>query len=322
MTQPVTDFFVNRAIVLGPQPDAAIDPGLAPAANTFQLIDGKSSTEFDKVERKIDRPFFTNTPFGVANKRAKIEGTFELTPPVEGTAAASCEPALLPAGMKATVSGNSVIYSPISRNIPMSAAYWWHSGTILKVLAARHNLGSLGMKIGDRFTGSLTVQGSYDEVGEEALPATLNYLAFPDPTICTPENTQMIVGTAQSGAIADLHLWGKSLSIDLGNDIKNKPYTEHRETGIGSRAPTFKALFVRPAKADFDVWKLRDAGTLITLAYRLTEDDGRYSELRVRGQIDQITSTDTDGDYTLDITGNCIASSAGGDEFEIEFGTL
>ena len=76
----------------------------------------------------------------------------------------------------------------------------------------------------------------------------------------------------------------------------------------------------RTALADFNPWALRDAGTLITASLKLSESDQRYSELGIRGQIEQINEVDIDGDYGWELTGRCVPSDAGGDEFYIEFG--
>ena len=129
MAQPDFEFFIERSVLIGPQP-GNVDPVLTPAANTFQFLDGKSSTQYDKIDRKIDKPYFNSAKVAIANERAQIEGDFELTPPATPgaatTSSASCEALLLSAGMKVTNAavGKTTIYKPISRNIPAIAAYF------------------------------------------------------------------------------------------------------------------------------------------------------------------------------------------------------
>ena len=66
---------------------------------------------------------------------------------------------------------------------------------------------------------------------------------------------------------------------------------------------------------------MRKAGTYITATMRVKNSDNRYTEFGIRGLIRDINETDIDGDYGWEITGPCIATSAGGDEFYIAFGT-
>ncbi len=78
--------------------------------------------------------------------------------------------------------------------------------------------------------------------------------------------------------------------------------------------------FARTAKADFDPWATRDAGLIIQGSYTMTDPvTGVASILQFRGQIDQVQEVDIEGDYGIEITGPCIASDTGGDEFIIQF---
>lgn len=330
MAQPNLDFFTSRGLALKAEVTEGTDPTGTSALNSFDIMNGKSGTEFDKVERKRDRAFFTGDSFVVANKRAFIEGEMELVPPTTpGTAGAPgtapCEVALLPCGMARTLSANKTALKPISRNIPSVFAYWWHAGTYLEVAAARGNINGLKMEIGQRFMANLRLQGTYVEKEEAALPTDFDYSDFTTPLVSEYNNSTLIVNVEDSAGTpvgtADLHLWGKLLSVDFNNQLNTKQYTEKKTTQVSDRKAAFTARFARPAKSDFDVYAARDAAHRVELAYRVTDPDtGLYSELIARGQIDQITDADIDGDFGYEITGTCIASSAGGDEFEINFG--
>ena len=48
-------------------------------------------------------------------------------------------------------------------------------------------------------------------------------------------------------------------------------------------------------------------------------DTGFSQKLSFRGQIEQISEVDIDGDLGWELSGPCIASSAGNDEFALEF---
>ena len=115
-------------------------------------------------------------------------------------------------------------------------------------------------------------------------------------------------------------MWAKSLSVDVGNTITSKEYTSHKESGISDRAPTWTLRVAKTALGDFNPWAVRDAAGVVEVALRLTEKNKLYSELGIRGQIENINEVEIDGDYGWELTGPCVASDAGGDELYIEFG--
>lgn len=322
MAQPDLQQFKKRGLALALRTIAGVPVVPAPATNGILLFNGSSGTETDTVERAVDRPFFTGNPFAVTNKRAFIEGEFELYPPATPGAAATsnadCHALLLPAGMTTVkdADAKTTRYNPVSQQIAISDAKFWHAGTLKAVAAARHNISSLVLAIGDRFKGNIRVQGDYTNITEDALPTLV--LPATVPVVATAANTTGKVKSLPGGA--DLAIWAKSLSVDFSNTLATKEFTSHKETGITDRKPTWTLRLAKTALADFNPWSLRDAGTLITAALRTTEADGRYSELGIRGQIQGVSETDIDGDYGWELTGPCVASDAGGDELYIEFG--
>ena len=337
MAQPDLDFFRKRAFLLKAEAHEGTDSLPMPATDGFRLFDGSSSTEFDKVERNEDKPHFGGSPFATANHRATIEGTFELYPPATPGAAttsdADCARVLLPAGMAVTKDLQNKVtrYNPISTGIPSATAYWYHVRRLIKVLGARANISSLGMEIGQRFTGQASIMGEYAEVTTAALP---NNIVLPSkvPVISSKRNSECILGTLDRGGTAttastplvDLHTWAKALRIDFGNALAYREYTEKGVSGITDRAPAFTLrLAATDITNDFDPWWLLRNGVIVTAAYRMYESDtkvGLYSELGIRCQIENVTPTDIDGDDGFEITGPCIPSSSGNDEFYIGFG--
>lgn len=337
MAQPALDFFRRRAVLIKAEATEGTDSLPVPATDGFRFFDGSSSTEFDTVDRNEDKPHFGNNPFGVANRRATLQGTFELYPPATPGAAttsdADCARVLLPSGMAVVkdLPTKTTRYNPISSGIPSATAYFYHAGTLIKALGARGNISSLGIEIGQRFTGQASIMGEYAEVTAAALPSGV-VLPSKIPVISSKRNSELILGTLIQGATAssvntpltDLHTWAKALTVDFGNQLGYREYTEKGVSGITDRAGTFT---IRLAKtdiaADFNPWFVRDNGIILTAAYRLYEDDtkdGLYSELGIRGQIEQVNPTDIDGDYGWELTGRCVPSSSGNDEFYIGFG--
>lgn len=324
MAQPQLEQFTKRGLAVALRasgtPGTPVTP--LPASNGVMLFNGQSGTEFDPVEREVDRPFFGGTPFAVGAKRAFIEGEFELYPPATpggaATSDADCGVLLLPAGMTAVKDAvaKTTRYNPVSAAIAISDDYWYHAGLLKKVNAARHNITGLILEVGNRFRGNVRIQGDYTDVEEAALPTIV--LPTTVPVVARADNTVTTVTTLPGGT--PVKVWAKSLAVDFGNQIQQKEYTEHKETGITSRQPTFTLRLAKTALADFNPWAIRDAGTLLTATLRLTQANDLYSELGVRGQIEQINEVDIDGDYGWELSGRCIPSSSGGDEFYIEFG--
>ncbi len=321
MAQPNLEQFKKRGVAIKIETTPGVDATPTAAANGVMLFNGSSGTEIDKIERPVDRPFLGGTPFVVGGKRAFIEGEFELYPPATpggaSTSSADCEVLLLPAGM--TVVKDNVAkttkYNPVSANMATASAYWYHAGTHKKVLGARNDLSSLSLAIGERFKGNIRIQGDYDTVLETALPA----ITLPSTVPITAKASNTATNINVNGG-ADLLVWAKALTLNLGNKIANKEYTSHKETGITERTPSFTLRIAKTDLSDFNPWTVRDAASVFAARIRLTEADGRYSELGVRGQIEGISEVEIDGDYGWELTGPCVPSNAGGDEFYVLFG--
>jgi hypothetical protein len=320
MAQPALEKFSRRGLLL-----AAANTTLLPGTHGLQLIDGSAGREFDKGERNIDRPHLGSKPFFKKNKRAFIQGTLEIIPPVKPgnvtLGVATVAPALLSTAMAQVLSVSTGItrYNPISTSMPLVDGKWYQSGTLLDVTDGRGNLSAIKCEIGEPITAQYRMQGDYTEVEEEALPS-IDFSAFLAPTVATHNNSELVIETI-NGLEVDLHLWGKMLSIDQGNTIATKEYTEHKETGISERNSTFTARFARPAKDDFDVQAVSDAHQIIEGYWKLKEADGRYTKIAFRGQIENVNDTDLDGDFGYEITGPCVPSDSGNDEWSIEFGS-
>lgn len=328
MAQPQLDYFKKRALAVKIETTEGVDAAPTAALNAILLLNGSSGTEVDKVERDIDLPYFSGTPFVVGNKRAFIEGDFELYPPATpgqaATSNADCAPLLLPAGMTAVKDGvgKTTRYNPVSANIPSATAYFYHSGTHKKVLGARNELSGLSISIGDRFKGKVKIIGSYTTVEEATIPAVV--LPTKVPVVASADNTvtkfSTVGGTGAGVNVTALVVLAKNVDVDLGNEVGTSEYTSKRVGRISDRKASFKTRIARTALADFDPWKIRDAGVILTGNIRTTEGNALYSELGFRGQIEQINEIDIDGDYGWELSGPCVASSAGGDEFYVLFG--
>ncbi|HET8899376.1 MAG TPA: hypothetical protein VFN09_11455 [Rhodanobacteraceae bacterium] len=323
MTEPLIEYFAQRAVLVKLEAMPDTDPVLAPATDGFLFYDGSAGTEFDKVEKNPDRPFWGGNPFKVANKRAFIEGTFDLFPPATpGTSGALAKPLLLPAGFSETLTVATKLarYNPISSGIPAAWSRFYQGGEVLNVQSARHMLSAVNMSIGNGMSAKLRIQGVYDTMPEGVAPSVPT--DDTQSTVATWDNSVAFLDYA-AGSISDLELRCRSLEWDSGSDLQTLEFTGKRLSGHKGRTPTAKCVLLRPRDADINLHAVRDANGIINLRFRTYESDtkvGLYSEHGVRMQIDTITRQDIEGYYGYEISGPCIPSSTGGDELFIAFG--
>lgn len=321
MAQPNLDFFKKRGVIVKVEPTEGTDSVPVVGTDGVLLLNGKSGTEFDKKERNVDRDVFTNNPFVVANKRGFIEGEFELFPPATpgaaSTSSAACEVLLRPAGMSVTkaLAAKTTIYAPASSSIVSASAYFWHVDKKRILLGARNDISSLKKEIGERFTGNVRIMGTYSAFTEEALPAITTYSDV--PVVASYSNSKAYISAG-----SEVEVWAKMLQIDFNNELASKEYTAKKVNSISDRLATWTFRISRTAFADFNPWTVRDAGTIVTGRFRTFTSGDLYEQLSFRGQIESIEEVDIDGDYGWDLSGPCIASSSGNDEFQILFGDI
>lgn len=310
--------FKRRGLLLKVETVEGTDAAPVTSADAFQLFDGQSGITSDKIERPVDRPFFGHDSFVNANLRGFIEGGFEIVPPAapySGSSKAAVDALLRIAGnAKTYVVGPPEIlrYNPISSGIPSGTAWFHHAGTLYKVTGARANITGMSMEIGNYLRGQCRIEGSCTEVLEAALPTDYDLSGFTIPVVNSTETMEMQF----NGVVVE----GKRLSIDYGNSLQTIEHTEARVGRVRERKPTFDALFYRPAKATLDPWALWKAGTIVPLWATVTNPvTNLRSKMIVRGQIEEVTPTDVDGDLAYQVRGRCIPSDTGGDEFLLEF---
>lgn len=322
MAQPALDFFTKRAFTGKIEVTEGTDAAPSNSTDGLLLFNGSTSTEFDKVERPFDAPYFSDYPFVVGNKRGIIEGDIELfspaTPGQVTTGNYVQEQILLPAGLtvvKAASAPKSTTYNPVSSAIKSLTMYGWIVDKKRALLGARCDLSSVTMKIGDRFKAHLKVLGTYT-FSEVSLPSVTTYGTV--PAVITSANSTSKI-SCSGASVSNLALYAKSLSIDFGNALTTAEYTSVKVNRITDRKSKWTMQIARTDLADFNPWAIRDAGYIVTASMTVNETATLSSVLGIRGQIETITEESIDGDSGWTLSGPCIASAAGGDEFFIQF---
>ncbi len=324
MANPSIEFFTRRGLAIKAETTEGTDSSPSSSTNSFQIMDGRSGIVGDPKERPLDRPHLGHDPFLLTNVRGFIEGSIELVPPeTPGTDAAAVAPLLLPCGMAQTLvtaaAGPPVVdaatkYDPISSSIPTVSAYFWHAGTLKKLLGARGNITGLSMSVNDFFRAQFRLEGSCNDITETALPSDFDFSDFATPVVATTANMELKINS--------FAVQGLSLALDFGNEMGQRVHTEATTNRIKRRRPTWTCRFFRTLKSDLNVHSLWKAGTIVPLVATLNESDLRYSRFAIRGQIESIDEVDDDGDYCWEIKGRAIASDTGGDEFGVAFGEV
>lgn len=311
--------FDSRGCVLALEATEGMDALPTPLVNALQLINGRSGIQAEKLQRALDRPHFGAKPSRRIKVRGYIEGEVEMV-----GAATPGDPSPLSAlfqiaGMAETsVAGPPLLmrYNVISRQIPSASAYFYHAGTLKKILGARANLSSITMEIGKFFTAKARIEGLCTTVTEAALPTNFDYSEYPAPDPFTTE-----VGELE---IAGVAVDGLSVNVDFGNALGVRETTRRRIARISGREATFTARFYRPPHASLNVWDLWEHGDEfpIVATHGIGAGAGRGARMNLRAQIENIDETEDDKDYVLEVKGSLIPSDAGNDELSFEFGTL
>lgn len=322
MSQPDLEKFDQRAIIV-----AQAGTSLSHASHGLQLLQGTSQKQADAVTRELDKPYLGASVQPMTNFRATINGTLELRPPQDpGHASLGIPPTdnvIRPCGLARTLASvlGTTTYNVVSSGFTLADANWWHSGLYLEVRDAAGDLSNLKIEIGQAFTATLALTGNYTELGEEALPTDVDLTAFVgSPTVAEPENTVMLISTAESADLPELHLWGKSLTANLGHSVNVKRYSELRQSGITGRAANYTAVFAKTALADFNPDAYFRNRKVLRIVMRVKEADGRYSALGVLGTVDSYSETDVEGDLCFQIQGACTPVAPGNNEVYVEFG--
>lgn len=317
--------FKKRGLIGKIEVTEGTDPTPTALANGILLYDGTSRVTGDKQELEEDRPHFSNNEFSWGNERAEVEGSFMLYPPAvpghaSSTGDADCSIILLPAGMTQVKDAvaETTRFNPISTAISSATYYWWHVDAKKKLLGSRVAVSGLRMAIGSRFMGKARIQGSIPAgVTKESVPAITK--PSTRAVVSSHLNSRAYVNVASAG---EMLIWCKELSVDFGSDLKSEEFTSVQFQSIGDRKGTWMMRMARDDLATFNPWAVRSACSVFETRYRtyVSAAVGRYSELGIRGQIEDVQIVDIDGKAGWQLSGPCIASSAGGDEFYAQFG--
>lgn len=316
--QPDLRPFDRRGILIGP---AGVS--LTKADHSLLLFDSSAEFMADRVERNIDTAHLGAKPSTMRNHRTKVNGSVEIIPPAApGAGAAPYAKAILCCAIAQTLSSDNRLtrYNPISTGMPLADAQWWHAGIFCDVYDIAGDLSEINCEIGQRITAKLDLEGPFDEISEDEVPTDFELSAFVEPTVCAHDNSTLILNSLGAAAISDLHLRAKMFKASLGNEKAVKEYTEYKKGRVSKRNGSWSMRIADTDLSDFNPEAFKRSRELLTLEWKLSETDGRYTIVGARGQVDEIKRVDIDGDAGWEISGAAIPSSSGNDEIWIEHG--
>ena len=312
--------FERRALLVKAEVTEGTDSVPTAGTNAIQVLNGTSGITSEKIERNLDRAWFGADPFINTRYSGFIEGDFELAPASgAGNIANPLAAVLLIGGMAETLAVGppaQARYNVISTALPSASCYFYHSGTLKKLLASRANISGINFTIGRYPMLKARIQGLLDanDVTEVAVP-TGTYTAFQAP--------EPITHVSSSLSINSVLVEGISMNVDFNNELSMVEHTEGLYSRIKDRKPTGTMKFHKPLKATLDPWALWRAGTVVTCFFRTVNSGAtRKSEIRVLAQLEEPREVNEDGNYVIEQPFRCIPGASGNDELILEFGEI
>lgn len=311
--------FKSRLFLIALQDGAGFPAEPDAATDALGLAAGKAGTECEMLEDDRDRPFFGGAPFGTHLYRAFIKGDIAIDPPtVPGENLPPAHAVLAIGGMLPTLKTGATRYKPVSEGVPYATLDAWIADTFRRLRDVRAAISGLSLGIGKRLHASVQFIGFHDDVEQGVFAPDAPLPEQGVGWVSRGRNSKAQVRVANGATVP---LRAESLSIDLGAKLTPKHYTSRREIGYDDRQATFTLRVVRTELDDFDPFAARRNRQLIVATYRTTNDDS-YVELGIRGFIRGIKEVSLAGDYGWEITGPCICSDAGNDEFYLTWETV
>lgn len=309
--------FELRALLAKIETTEGTDAVPTGVANAIQIMNGTVGVANEKLERPLDRPYFTADPFVPVGEYGFIEGDIELV----GAAAAGSASPLSPILRASSLAESLVVgppalarYNPVSSSIASISAYFHHAGVQYKLLGARAKLSGLTIAIKKYPMAKVRIEGNCVQGVEAAFPGTVDYSAFGAPMPVTTETWTLTV----NGVAVE----GLSLSLDLNTELKVKEHSEARIARISDRKPTGTIRFYRPSFGTLNPWTLFRNQTLVPIIATLDNGTAARKVKLTLGQVqlEEPKEVEEEKDIAYEIGFRALPSSSGNDDFTLEFG--
>jgi hypothetical protein len=286
------------------------------AANAMLLMESSIAPAADKLERKVDRPFYGGDPFVLVGKRVELNSKVDLLgAAAAGTAAPLGTIYRICGHSEVLVADTSATYAPISKNFESATIYFYDSGMWWKMLGCNGSI-DIDWSIKGYAMGTLKCIGTFAVPTDGEVPSGIDWTTFQTPPAIETETWEVTMDSG-AGAVA---VCAQKLTLTQGADVKIIECSNNRQAFIAGRKPSGSLTVYKDATlATWNPFQIAADHTIVTLASTITKAAGLNVATTIRAQLELPKPTDIDGLRGLEIPYVAIPSGAGGDEYKHVF---
>lgn len=303
-------FWRIKALLLKLETTAGTDPVPVAATNGVLAQNMQCTILGDKLERVIDRAFFTANPFVLINRRVEVEFDFDPLGASSVGTTAPCSALMQACGHSETlVATTSSTFAPVSTAIKSATIYFYWTDNLVNINECRGSV-SFDMTINQwpkahaKFTGLFGV------------PSTST---TPNPTLTSWQDPPAVLMTTMSLTINSIAVNAKVFTLDENAAITIHEGSEFRDILMTNRAPQGTVRFYYPGQSVFDLFALASAHTKVPIVAAVNGGAGKITTINVPlAQFEMPKFVEIDG--TVGLEANFVAlPNTGNDEYTVVF---
>lgn len=287
-----------------------VDPTPAQATDGILAMNMTISLEADKLEREIDRAYFSANPFVLVGRRCIVEFDFEPLGSSTVGNAAPCGPLLQAcAHAEVLVPTTSATYNPISSAIKSATIYYWMGDQKFAITGCRGSV-SFDTSIKQFPKAHAKLTGLFAIPTATAI-VTPTLTSWQDPPAIETETWSLTINGTAVNAI--------SMTLDQAQETPIHEGSESREVASLDRKSNGSLRLYDPGVGTFDLWTLAKNHTKVPVVSTLNGGAGKTVTLTVsNAQLELPKFTEVDKAVGLEVAYAAIAGS-GNDEYTLAF---
>lgn len=268
----------------------------------------------EKLEREIDRAFFTANPFVLVGKKAEIKFDFEPMGADPGGVVAPCNAVMEMCAHAVTLDAVGpplrATYNPISDAIKSGTLYVYIGTNLMKISGCRGTI-DWTVEIKKFIKGSCTLTGFFD-VPENAALAMPDLSNWQQPAAIETETWLVSVDGTPINT--------NSITLSMNQDTPMIEGSEEREVVVTDRQANGVLKVYDPTVAVFDFFDLAQSHARVPIICEVDGGTSKLSRFTVAlAQFEMPKFVEIEGVRGLEIPYNAIASDAGSDEYVWDF---
>lgn len=290
------------------------DPVPTAMANGVLAMNLTISLEADKLEREIDRPFFTANPFVLVGRKAIVEFDFEPLGAAVAGAAAPCGP-ILEACAHAQVLTTpgppaDATYNPISTGIKSCTIHYYMGDQRFALVGCRGSINfDLAIKTFPKARARM--------VGQFAIPTAA---AIVSPTTTNWQDPPAIETETWSVTVNGTPVNTTGLQFDQANEVNMYEGSESRTVEVMDRRSNGTLRVYDPGVGVLDFWTLARNHTKVPIVSIIDGGAGKkFTATLGLVQFEMPKFSEMEKAVGLEIPFHAIASGAGSDEYLLKF---